>query len=69
MNNKRNWAVGLGLLLSVAASVMAAPYAVTWAWPSIDPSLLAAGSLLFGMVLGSAAVLGFIAWLWRESER
>lgn len=69
MNAKQNWAVGLGLLLAVTASVTAAPYAVSWAWPGVDRDLLVVGNLFFGMILGTAAVLGFMAWLWREDRR
>ncbi|MFJ2279185.1 hypothetical protein ACIOEZ_34115 [Streptomyces sp. NPDC087866] len=69
MSTARNWAVGVGLLVSVAASVTAAPYAVTWAWPGIDPDLLVVGNLFFGMILGTAAILGFMAWLWRDTSR
>lgn len=64
MSAKRNWAVGLGLLLAVAVSVTAAPYAASWAWPGIDRDLLVVGNLSFGMILGTAAALGFMAWLW-----
>jgi hypothetical protein len=69
MSAKQNCAVGLGLLVAVAASVTAAPYAASWAWPDIDPDLLVVGNLFFGMVLGTAAVIGFMAWLWREDRR
>lgn len=69
MSAKQNWTVGLGLLLAVAASVTVAPYAVSWAWPGIDRDLLVVVNLFFGMILGTAAALGFMAWLWREDRR
>lgn len=69
MNTKRNWAVGVGLLLAVAVSVTVVPYAVSWAWPGIDPGLLVVGNLFFGMALGTGVMLGFMAWLWREDRR
>ncbi|MEU5490276.1 hypothetical protein AB0G98_21375 [Streptomyces sp. NPDC020196] len=69
MSAKRNWTVGLGLLLTVAASVTTVPYAASWAWPDIDPDLLVVGNLFFGMILGTAAAIGFMAWLWREDRR
>jgi len=69
MSTKQNWAVGFGLLLTEAASVTAAPYAVSWVWPGIDPDLLVVGNFFFGMVLGIAAVIGFMSWLWREDRR
>ncbi|MFE6126657.1 hypothetical protein ACFQ6Q_00070 [Streptomyces sp. NPDC056437] len=63
------WAMALALALGVAMVCLSMPYAVGWVWPGVDPVVLVLGNLFLGMILGSAAVIAFMAWRWREDSR
>lgn len=59
------WAVALVITLIVAMVSFSAPFIVSWVWPGVDPTVLMVGNLFFGMILGSAGVLGFLTWRWE----
>lgn len=65
LNRAPSWAVVSCLVLLVAAVCVGMPFAVQWVWPSVDPTVMFLGNLFLGMVMGNAAVLGFLAWRWR----
>lgn len=62
------WIVGVTLALLVAAICLSMPFAVQWMWPSVDSTVMILGNLFLGMILGNAAVLGFMAWRWRADR-
>lgn len=59
------WAMAVAIALIVATVTLSAPFVVSWVWPGVDPAVLMVVNLFFGMILGSAGVLGFLAWRWE----
>ncbi|MGW5691509.1 hypothetical protein ACWEWX_11260 [Streptomyces asiaticus] len=54
--------MAVGIFLLVVAVIFSTPYIVSWVWPSVGSTVLVVGNLFLGMVLGSAGIVGFMAW-------
>lgn len=56
------WLVATVLAVAVTAVVFSLPFAVHWAWPSLDPDVVMLGNFMLGGLLGAGAVTGFLHW-------
>jgi hypothetical protein len=59
------WLVATALAVCVTSVCFSMPFIVHWAWPSLDSGVLMIGNMFLGLILGSAAVIGFFAWKWE----
>lgn len=59
------WAMVLAITVIVMGVPVLALFAVSWLWPGADPGLVMVCNLFFGMILGSAGVVGFLLWRWE----
>ncbi|NJA56719.1 hypothetical protein [Streptomyces sp. NEAU-H3] len=69
LSRRRKWAIAAILGTLVAAICVGFPFAATSVAPGIDSTVLMVGGAFFGLVLGSAAVIGFMEWTWRRGQR
>jgi hypothetical protein len=59
------WLVATVLSATVTSVCFSAPFIMHWAWPGLGAGVMMIGNMFLGLILGSAAVIGFFLWKWR----
>lgn len=59
------WLVAAVLAVGVTTVVFGLPFLAQWVWPGLDPGVMILSNFLLGGLLGSGAVIGFLAWKWE----